>query len=253
MTALPAFSLYFSLRLVDIPGMKVVSYLRVSSRGQVEKDGFPRQREIIADFCRAQKLELFDECVEKGISGDVDGLDRPAFSDLLDKIPCLAVNGIKIEAIVVERADRLARSLVVSETLLLECRKRNLKVFTADRGELIDIASATQDPMLVLVRQIVAAVSEFDKNATVKKLRLARERKAAATGRACGQTEPFGTLPGEQQVMDYILSLWEVTPRPTYRALETQLRRAEIVNRSGGYFSAPQLHGLLKRHFFRQK
>lgn len=234
--------------------MKVVSYLRVSSRGQCkkEKDGFPRQREAIAEFCKAHKLELYDECIEKGISGDMDGLDRPALSDLLDKIPSLAVNGIKIDAIVVERADRLARKLIVSETLLTECRKRNLQVFTADRSDLFDLASDTSDPMLVLVRQIVAAISEFDKNATVKKLRLARERKAALTGRPCGQTQPFGSLPGEQQVMDYILSLWNADPRPTYRALEALLRRSEIVNRSGGYFSAPQLHGLLKRHSFRQ-
>lgn len=232
--------------------MKVISYLRVSSRGQCDKDGFPRQRETIAEFCRAQKLELFDECIEKGISGDVDGIDRPAFSELLDKIPCLAVNGIEIEAIVVERADRLARSLIVSETLLRECRKRKLKVFTADRGDLVDIASATQDPMLVLVRQIVAAVSEFEKNALVRKLRLARERKARATGKVCGQTPHFGTFPGEKQVMDYILSLWNVTPRPTYRALEKQLQEAGIVNRSGGFWSAPQLHGLLTRYFLRQ-
>lgn len=234
--------------------MKVVSYLRVSSRGQCkkEKDGFPRQREAIAKFCEEHKLELYEECIEKGISGDVDGLDRPALSDLLDKIPHLAANGINIEAIVVERADRLARKLIISETLLLECRKRNLKVFTADRGDLFDLASDDSDPMLVLVRQIVAAVAEFEKNATVKKLRLARERKAALTGTPCGQTLPFGMKPGEQEVLDYILSLWNVEPRPTYRALEAQLRQAEVVNRSGGYWSAPQLHGLLKRHFLRQ-
>lgn len=232
--------------------MKVVSYLRVSSRGQIDKDGFPRQREAIAAFCKTHKLDLYDECIEKGISGDVDGTDRPAFADLLEKVPHLRVNGINIEAIVVERADRLARKLVVSEALLLECRKRNLKVFTADRGDLFDLASDASDPMLVLVRQIVAAVAEFEKNATVKKLRLARERKAAMTGKCCGQTEPFGTLPGEKEIMDYILALWEMKPRPSYRQLESQLRRAEVVNRSGGYFSAPQLHGLLKRHFLRQ-
>jgi DNA invertase Pin-like site-specific DNA recombinase len=232
--------------------MKVASYLRVSSRGQVEKDGFPRQRETIAAFCQAHKLEIFEECVEKGISGDVDGVDRPAFSDLLEKIPHLAVNGIEIEAIVVERADRLARSLIVSETLLLECRKHGLKVFTADRGDLLDIASATQDPMLVLVRQIIAAVSEFEKNAMVKKLRLARERKARATGKACGQTQPFGALPGEREVMEYILSLWEAKPRPSYWQLARHLQEVEVRNRSGGYLSAPQLHGLLKRHFLRQ-
>jgi DNA invertase Pin-like site-specific DNA recombinase len=232
--------------------MKVVSYLRVSSRGQVEKDGFPRQRELIAAFCQTHKLELYEECIEKGISGDVDGLDRPALSDFLEKVPHLAANGVKIEAIVVERADRLARKLVVSETLLAECRKRNLQVFTADRGELVDIASDTADPMVILLRQLIACISEFDKNATVKKLRLARERKARATGVPCGQTQPFGALPGEKQVMDYILSIWESTPRPSYWQLARHLEGMEVRNRSGGYFSAPQLHGLLKRHFLRQ-
>lgn len=232
--------------------MGVYSYLRVSSRGQLDGDGPERQRDAVAAFCKAHGLQLVGEFFERGVRGDTDGMDRPAFSDMVERTIHLATNGMPIEAIVVERMDRLARDLMVSEVLLAECRKHKLKVYAADQGDLRDMAGDGGDPTRVLIRQIMAALAQWEKAALVKKLRLARERKAAATGRLCGQTEPFGRLPGEQQVMDYILSLWEVTPRPTYRTLEAQLRQSEIVNRSGGYFSAPQLHGLLKRHFLRQ-
>lgn len=230
----------------------VYTYLRVSSRGQIDGDGPERQRDAIAAFCKAYGLKPVGEFFERGIRGDTEGMDRPAFSDMVERTIHLAKNGAPIEAIVVERMDRLARDLMVSELLLGECRKHGLKVYAADQGNLIDMAGDGGDPTRVLIRQIMAALAQWEKAALVKKLRLARERIARATGKVCGQTPHFGTFPGEKQVMDYILSLWNVTPRPTYRALEKQLRDAGIVNRSGGLWSAPQLHGLLTRYFRRQ-
>lgn len=231
---------------------EVYTYIRVSSRGQLDGDGPDRQRDAIAAFCAAHGLKPVGEFFERAVRGDTEGMDRPAFSDMIERTVNLAKNGHPIEAIVVERMDRLARDLMVSEVLLAECRKHKLKVYAADQGNLVDMAGDGGDPTRVLIRQIMAALAQWEKAALVKKLRLARERKKALTG-WCGETRPYGALEGEKEILDLILSLWAATPRPTYRALEEKLRQADIVNRSGGYWSAPQLHGLIKRHFLRQK
>ena len=41
--------------------MKAFSYLRVSSKGQVDGDGFPRQREKIEAWARGRKAVVVQE------------------------------------------------------------------------------------------------------------------------------------------------------------------------------------------------
>lgn len=224
---------------------QVFSYLRVSGQGQVERDGPERQRDAIAVFCQAHKLLCMSEFFEKGVSGTVEGLDRPAFSDMLEQIPHLERNGIHIEAIVVERADRLARDLLVSEMLLAECRKRNIKVFAADRG-LVDIATNEGDPTHKLIRQVIAAVAEFEKSALVKKLRLSRERVRARTGR-CEGAKPYGTFPGEPEIIAYLKAVHLLNGKPSYQAIANGLNAAGLRNRAGRKWTKGPVWGLIKR------
>src|SRR5216684_107322 len=102
--------------------MKVFSYTRVSGRGQVEGDGQVRQLAASKHFCKIHNLDWRGDFFEAGVSGTVEGLDRPEFVAMLDYIAArkLPPNPEIIEAIVVERMDRLARDLMVSEMLLKE-------------------------------------------------------------------------------------------------------------------------------------
>lgn len=185
--------------------MKAFAYIRVSGKAQVDGDGPDRQREKILAFCVKNGLTFANEFFEEGVSGTVDGLDRPAFVRLLgeaelyppdDRRPC----------IVVERMDRLARTLVVQEVLLAECKKRGIKVFSADRGELVDQASDGADPSVVLIRQILGAVAQWEKSVIVMKLKAAKDRKRRETGR-CEGPKPYGSRPGESEILNYALSL----------------------------------------------
>lgn len=135
-------------------------------------------------------------------------MDRPAFIGLLSEVICRRKNGCDVDGIVVERADRLARDLLVSEMLLKECRQYNLKVFCADRGELVDIASDQADPTQILVRQVLAALSQWEKSNLVMKLRKARER-VRFEGRKCEGRTAFGAKSGEQTIIDSFKSLLE--------------------------------------------
>jgi DNA invertase Pin-like site-specific DNA recombinase len=160
--------------------MRIFRYIRVSGLGQVDKDGPIRQREEIDNFCNRHALQSMAEFVEEGVSGTVESMDRPKFSDMLLKVDAMRNAGSPlffIDAIVVERMDRLARDLMVSEFLLRECRNRNLKVFCVDQGELIDMASNEGDPTRVMLRQILGAIAQWEKSVTVKKLKAARARK----------------------------------------------------------------------------
>lgn len=162
--------------------MKVFAYLRVSGRSQVDGDGFPRQREATIEFCKTFGLEFAGEFSEKAVSGTVEGMGRPEFAEMLYR-----AEENKIDAIVVERMDRLARDLMVSEIMLAECRKKNIKVFSADQGALIDMASDGGDPTRVLIRQILGALAQWDKAQLVKKLSIARARKRAKLGKCEGR------------------------------------------------------------------
>jgi DNA invertase Pin-like site-specific DNA recombinase len=167
--------------------MKVFGYLRVSGKGQVDGDGPERQQDSINAFCAKFQLPAPVFFFEAGVSGTVEAMDRPQFSAMIDAKP---------DCIVVERLDRLARDLMVSEFLLAECRKLNIPVYAADQGALINMAASDIDPTRTLLRQILGAVAEWEKSALVLKLRKARDRKRALTGR-CEGPLPYGMTPEE--------------------------------------------------------
>lgn len=181
--------------------MKAFAYIRVSGKSQVEGDGPDRQREKIIAFCDKRGLEVESEHFEEGVSGTIDAMERPAFIGLLECAeseplgePC---------CVVVERMDRLARTLVVQELLLAECAKRGIKVFAADQGELKDQASDGADPSVVLIRQILGAVAQWEKSVIVMKLKSARDRKKKATGR-CEGPKPYGATEAERDIQRFI-------------------------------------------------
>jgi DNA invertase Pin-like site-specific DNA recombinase len=182
--------------------MKIVGYLRVSSKGQVDGDGQARQTQAVQEFCSRHGLECIKDFFEAGVSGTVDGLNRPQFVDMLDFIEAAG----DVAGFVVERMDRLARDLIVSETLLAECRKRNVRVFCADRGELVNMAAECADPAQKFARQLFAAVAELEKSMQVMKLRVSRER-IRAQGKRCEGAKPFGFYKGEKEVISTVMYL----------------------------------------------
>ena len=58
-------------------------YLRVSGKGQIDKDGFKRQREIISKFATESSIDIPRYYKEKGISGTKGEGDCLAFQKIL--------------------------------------------------------------------------------------------------------------------------------------------------------------------------
>jgi DNA invertase Pin-like site-specific DNA recombinase len=210
--------------------MKIYGYLRVSSKSQIEGDGLNRQRDAVEAFCRAHTLDRIGMWREEGVSGTVEGLDRPEFAEMLSSIDRRAtLPGGEVGAVVVERMDRLARDLMVSEVLMMELRKRNIKVFSADQGTLIDMASDGGDPTRVLIRQIMGALSQWEKSMLVKKLGAAKKRLREA-GLLVEGKPAFGTLPGEDAILKFML---DSHPGMNYSQITEMMNSTHCLNRAG--------------------
>lgn len=136
---------------------------------------------------------------DEGVSGTKDLDDREGLSDLLAWI---RPNGVRV--VLVERADRLARDLIVGELILNQFRELGVKVIAADSGT--ELTAGDDDPTRVLIRQVLGAVAQFEKAVIVSKLKAARVRKRRATGR-CEGRKPYGTRPGETDVVALIHKL----------------------------------------------
>jgi len=163
------------------------AYLRVSGSGQIDGDGFPRQEQACRDFAAANGYEIVRVFREEGVSGTYGEGDRPALLDLL-KDP-------RANTIIVERLDRLARDLMISETILRKLQASGFIVLSTAEPDLNSV-----EPTRVLIRQIMAAIAEWDRKMIVGKLRVARDRKRNQTGR-CEGAKPFGLTAREQSVI----------------------------------------------------
>jgi DNA invertase Pin-like site-specific DNA recombinase len=224
--------------------MKAFSYLRVSSKGQIEGDGFDRQREKIQKWAKANTATISREFREEGVSGknDLDG--RPAMIDLLAAI---AANGVRV--VVVERADRFARDLVASELLLREFTRLGVKVIEAEGGN--DLSAGDHDnPTAKLVRQILAAVSEFDKTIILLKINAARLRKRNETGR-CEGRKPFGERDGEIAAIERMKQLRRKpvgkSKRMSFSKIAATLDADGVASRSGKAWTAEAVRQILGR------
>ena len=178
--------------------VKAFSYLRVSGKGQIDGDGFPRQRDCISRYAKRNQIEIEREFVEKGVSGTKDAFDREELTNLFVAIKA---NGVRL--VLVERADRLARDLMISEILLGEFRKLGVRVISAECGT--ELTVEDNDPTKKLIRQVLGAISEWEKSVVVQKLRAARMRIRKTKGR-CEGRKPYGNTDAEEAVIAQMLA-----------------------------------------------
>lgn len=223
--------------------MRAVSYLRVSGRGQVAGDGFPRQREAIETYAKGAGLELVAEYRDEGVSGTNELADREGLAALLDRIES---NGVRV--VLVERADRIARDLMVGEVILSQLRERGVRVLDSSGVDLAD----DSDPTRKLIRQVLGAVAEFDKNVTTAKLRAARDRLSNRQGRRVEGRKPFGFYSDEIETARLIHSLRRKPrgkgKRPlSYVAIADRLNQQGVPTRTGAPWHYQTVRNVLQR------
>ncbi len=214
-----------------------VAYLRVSGMGQVDGDGFTRQRSAINQFSLDHDIEILEEYRDEGISGKTELEHRAGLAACLERVEN---NGVKL--VLVESADRLARDSMIAEVIIRQFQKAGCRVISASGG--VDLTSGDDtNPTAKLIRQILACVAEFDRCVTVLKLRAARERQRSKVGR-CEGRKPFGTRPGENKALQMMIQMaWKSEPAE----IADYLNAAGIPTRYGKRWHAGTVAKILKR------
>ncbi len=171
--------------------MDAYAYIRVSGAGQADGHGLDRQRETITSYAASNGISVL-EFFEDVHTGTADALDRPGFSQLV-----VALNGCR--TIIVERLDRLARSVVVLDQAIIWLASHKIDLISADTGENIT-QSYLADPMKKAVIHIQMVFAELDKSMLVNKLSAARKKIRAETGKCEGQ-KAFGEIDENELVV----------------------------------------------------
>jgi DNA invertase Pin-like site-specific DNA recombinase len=213
-----------------------IAYLRTSSptnanKGlSVDKDSDQRQRAAITSFAKSNGYQIVDEFYD--IASGADPInERPGFTAMLERI---AGNGVR--TILVESPDRFARNLMVQ--LVGHKYLRSLGV------ELIPVSAPdhfTQDsPTGILVQQMLGAISQFEKTNLVAKLKAARVRKKAATGKC------EGCKTWTERDPELVATVKELHRQHlSLRGIAAELAKLGYVNRRGAAFSASSISGML--------
>ena len=152
---------------------------------------------------------------------------------MLDRI---AGNGVR--TIIVESPDRFARDLIVQLTGHDYLKTLGVELVPASAPDFF----LTDTPTAVLVRQVLGAISQFEKTSLVAKLKAARDRKRA-TGVKVEGRRSHSELRPEVVAATKLLHKQE---RLSYREISARLFEAGHINKHGDRLS-PQRSAPLSR------
>jgi len=157
-------------------GQLAYQYVRVSGRAQMDQSGRDRQKKRIADFARKNKIQIV-MTYEEQASGTIESR-----RELVQMIRDLKQNP-DIQTVLIEKLDRLARDLLVSEKIVHDLKQLNVNLISVAEGsELLN-----GDHTRTFIRQMFGAVAEFEKAMLVEKLRLSREQARSKRGKCEGR------------------------------------------------------------------
>jgi len=166
--------------------MKAVYYIRTSSATNLDGDSEERQKVAIYAYAEKNGYEIVQGAYDQAVKGSDFTGEREGYKSLLEY--CLAND---VQVILCENASRFARDVIVQELGYRELKKLNLTLIPVDAPDYF----SGDSPSLTMIRQILGAVSEFEKSNLVSKLRGARERIKAEKGKCGGRKslqEHFG-------------------------------------------------------------
>jgi hypothetical protein len=151
------------------------------------------------------------------------------------------IEGNGVRTIIVETASRFARDLMVQEVGHAKLRERGIDLIAADNpGSFID-----DTPTAKLVRQVLGAISEFDKAMTVAKLRGARERKRRDVGKCEGRKSHAELNPDLVALAKELRRQKPKGGRMSLRAISAELAAQGFLNENGRAFAAASIKSML--------
>lgn len=161
---------------------KAVGYVRVSTEEQTEGYGLDIQKKAIQEYSKKNKIELLEIFEDAGISGS-NGFDKRAGLKALFDF----VYYNKVDYVIVHKHDRLSRDLFLQLFIEKELKKLNAKIISITEEHL-----SKDDYVSNLMRQLIGAFAEFEKNRIAERLLSGRKHKAKVEKRYASSYYPFG-------------------------------------------------------------
>jgi len=193
--------------------MKAYLYIRVSGIGQLDGDGPERQEQFCREYAETNGIEIVQIFTESYTGKE---LVRPVLQELIAKV---LANGVR--TILIEKLDRLARDIVVQESLIRDFQKRGITLLSTKETDL-----CSKEPTRVMIRQMLGVLSEYERAMIVFRTKAAKDR-IRARGERCEGKKPYGQHPNrptERPILERILHLSQhLSPREI----------AEILNNDG--------------------
>lgn len=210
---------------------RAVAYLRTSSAANVgaDKDSEKRQRAAIETYAARAGYEVVASYYDEAVSGADHVAKRQGFAAMMER---LAADGVR--TIIVETASRFARDLMVQEVGYAKLREEGVALIAADSPE----SFLDDTPTAVLIRQVLGAVSQFEKAMLVAKLRGARDRRRAGGAKVEGRKSHLETAPGMVELAKRLHRYPSQGRRRSLREVAAELARQGYAGRDGQPFAA---------------
>src|ERR671939_170527 len=211
-----------------------VAYFRTSSQTNVGGDSDRRQREAIYQYAKRAGLRIGAEFYDAAVSGADPINERRGFMDML-----AWARENDCRTILVENASRFARDLIVQESGHDLLAREGVTLIAVDDPD----AFTADTPTARMVRQILGAVSEFEKANLVAKLKVARDRKSAEQGERIEGRKGYGDTKPEMVALARRLARKNprTGERRSLREIAAELAAGGYITAKGKPFSASQI------------
>jgi DNA invertase Pin-like site-specific DNA recombinase len=215
--------------------LEAISYLRTSSASGLgeDRDSQARQRRAISAYAKRARYELVAEFADEAVRGADLIETRAGFKAMLARI---AGNGVRV--VIVENASRFARDLVTQELGFAYLQKLGVKLIAADSPDTF----VDDGPTATMVRQVLGAVSQFEKAGLVAKLTAARKARTDK-GEKCGGRKSLI----ERDPVAVALAKRLAKQRKTLRAIASELAAAGHLAASGKPYAATAIMRMVER------
>jgi DNA invertase Pin-like site-specific DNA recombinase len=215
------------------------AYLRTSSAANIgeDKDSGERQRAAIETYAKRAGIEVIGSYYDEAVKGSDPIETRPGFAAMLE---ALETNGTR--TIIVETANRFARDLMVQEVGFAMLKERGIDLIASDSPT----SFLDDSPTARLIRQVLGAVSEFEKAMLVAKLRGARERKRRTGAKVEGRKALSETRPETIELARKLARKPKGKDAPSLRAISATLARRGHVTKSGTPYAPTAVELMLR-------
>ena len=225
----------------------VAAYVRVSSKRQVaEGQGLDTQRAGIEAYAKSHGWHVGAWFTDPGITGDEE--HRPGLLDLT-----AALEAGTYHVVVIDRLDRLARKLMLQETVLEQWQKAGAEIHSLAEPDL-----GSTDEGRVMIRQILGAVAQFDKAMMLRRMKRGRITKAGK-GQYAGGRPALGyrtngkalrVVPEEAETVRRILHQHN-QGHLGYREIARQLNAENVQTKRGGSWHASTVRAIVLNPTYR--